>query len=402
MKFAGVNSVDAMDIMKAYSYLTSHGIALLRALSQLSPYDVAGLGIGVKNAKAYAKLADVFFGPADSPRLQKDSVALAEERGLSLEYLKMVNYYAAQLKARGKAWKLRAELIAHQGSFEEVQKHAAERLKAELEPAPPTAGVKISGTNQGMRTITITDTTRAITDFEKSLDTLADDNPQLSPRDKALLDAFWLRLERGGKFSPKFSTVIAVGLEDFAKVFSGAADEVRVGLSDGSTMTGKELVNAAVSGALGDDLFAGLFHPVKGPVNLYKARFASFKQRLLAKAENLVCPWPDCNVPADRCQIHHIDAHKHGGHTEPTNLTTLCRYHNGVNDDDPQTPTDNQRRKHHRKHHRKRPSRGGASRGGVSRGRVHRHRGRVRYTSPGGRMYSNHHDVSDLGAMNLI
>ncbi|WP_191374199.1 HNH endonuclease signature motif containing protein, partial [Corynebacterium stationis] len=124
----------------------------------------------------------------------------------------------------------------------------------------------------------------------------------------------------------------------------------------------------------------GLFHPTTGPVNLYEARFASEKLRTLAMAENLVCPWPDCNVPADRCQVHHIDAHKHGGHTKPSNLTMLCKYHNGVNDDD------GPRKK------RKRPSRG----------RMRRHRGKVRLHTPSGKLVGNTHEVSSMGAMDLI
>ena len=170
----------------------------------------------------------------------------------------------------------------------------------------------------------------------------------------------------------------AIGLDDFASVTSGCGDDVIVGLSDGTTMTGTELVEAALAGALGENLYAGLFHPTAGPVNLYEARFASLKQRVLAMAENLVCPWPDCAVPADRCQVHHIDAHKHGGQTTPSNLTMLCRYHNGVNDDDPHKP------------------------GKKSRGRMKRHRGKVRLSTPGGRLIENTHALSSLGAMNLI
>ncbi|MDN6740303.1 MAG: HNH endonuclease, partial [Corynebacterium casei] len=104
---------------------------------------------------------------------------------------------------------------------------------------------------------------------------------------------------------------------------------------------------------------------------------------------NLVCPWPDCNVPADRCQVHHIDAHKHGGHTKPSNLTMLCKYHNGVNNDDP----DGQRNKH-------RP--GKPKRGKPNRGRIRRHRGKVRLQTPGGKLMGNTHHVSNMGAMDLI
>uniref|UniRef100_UPI00242F2132 HNH endonuclease signature motif containing protein n=1 Tax=Corynebacterium stationis TaxID=1705 RepID=UPI00242F2132 len=128
---------------------------------------------------------------------------------------------------------------------------------------------------------------------------------------------------------------------------------------------------------------------------LYEARFASDKLRTLAMAENLVCPWPDCNVPADKCQVHHIDAHKHGGHTKPSNLTMLCKYHNGVNDDgDPANPG-SQKRKNKR-------GKGKPSPGKPKRGRMRRHRGKVRLHTPGGKLVGNTHHVSSMGAMDLI
>ena len=362
-----------MDIFQAFVLLNSHGIGLLRAIAERSPYDVASSGIALSTAKQYAALADVLFGPADSPRLQRDSVALAEQRGLSVEHLLMVNKHAKKLKKRGAAWKLRTELIAHQGTFEEVDAYGAQRVKEENGETPKEPGVRIGRAVNGMRTISVTDTQRRITDFEKTLDA-TDTSDQ--PRSTALLEAFWKQVDgSGGVLRPEYRTVIAIGLDDFAKVSCGNGDEVIVGLSDGTTMTGAELINAALAGALGEKLYAGLFHPTAGPVNLYEARFASLKQRVMATAENLVCPWPDCTVPADRCQVHHIDAHKNGGHTTPSNLTMLCRYHNGVNDDDPT------RRR---------------------RGRIHRHRGKVRLITPGGKLLGNTHELSSMGAMHLI
>lgn len=43
--------------------------------------------------------------------------------------------------------------------------------------------------------------------------------------------------------------------------------------------------------------------------------------------------------PADYCQVHHLVPWKAGGAADPPNLTMLCAYHNGVNDDDPDKPT---------------------------------------------------------------
>ena len=376
--------------MKAFKLLTSKGIGFLRLCAECSPYDLADDGIEISLAKKYAKLADTLFSPCDSPRIQREAIALAEQRQLSVNHLLMINKHAKKLKARGAAWRLRAELIAREGSLEEVNEYAQTRVTEEGGDTKKKPGVRLGRVIDGLRTISITDTQRRITDLEKTLDA-AVENDNDRPRSEALLEPFWDLVEGNGTglIKPEYRTVIAIGLDDFAKVSCGRGEEVIVALSDGTTMTGAEFINAAMEGSLGYKLYVGLFHPTAGPVNLYEARFASEKLRTLAMAENLVCPWPDCNVPADRCQVHHIDAHKHGGHTKPSNLTMLCKYHNGVNDDDGLATPGRQRRK--------RPKRGKPSRG-----RMRRHRGKVRLHTPGGKLVGNTHDLSNMGAMDLI
>ncbi|MDN6739742.1 MAG: HNH endonuclease, partial [Corynebacterium casei] len=263
------------------------------------------------------------------------------------------------------------------GSYKEVNAYGNRRVKEIQGEKPKGPGVKVSQAKDGMRTMTVTDTQRRIADLMKTLDAIETTE---QPRKKALLEAFWKHIDGGGGIlKPEYHTVIAIGLDQSAQIIRDEGDEFIIGASDGTTMTGAEIVNLAISGALGDKIYAGLFHPTAGPVNLYEARFASFKQRTLCKAENLVCPWPDCNVPADRCQVHHLDAHKNGGQTNPSNLSTLCAYHNGVNDDGAQGVR-----------HEK------------SRGRMVRHRGKVKLLTPGGRLVGNTHDLSGMGALDLI
>ena len=96
-------------------------------------------------------------------------------------------------------------------------------------------------------------------------------------------------------------------------------------------MTGAEYLERALK----DRGLITLISPYEGAVNLYRTeRFANAKQRLMAGAENPVCPWPRCAKPADECQIHHLEPWLHGGLTNIANLSTACAYHNGANDDD--------------------------------------------------------------------
>ena len=145
-------------------------------------------GITVATAKIYVRLVDVFFGSTDSPKVQRESVAPAEERGLSIEYLEIVNKHAKKLKTRSAAWKLHAELIAFAGTPEEVDAYCNKRVTEEGSDKPKQKGVPVGRAIDGLRTIIITDTQQKITELEKTLDAAIASEYQ--PRSEALLEPF--------------------------------------------------------------------------------------------------------------------------------------------------------------------------------------------------------------------
>src|SRR5699024_10954217 len=90
--------------------------------------------------------------------------------------------------------------------------------------------------------------------------------------------------------------------------------------------------------------YAGIYHPVEGPVDLYRSeRTASPKQRMLLAAESLLCPTPVCTTSADNSQAHHLTAWKKGGNNNVSEMTVACQVHNARNDDDPDAPPRNGR-----------------------------------------------------------
>src|SRR5699024_3630471 len=131
-------------------------------------------------------------------------------------------------------------LIALEGSLEEVEAYAKKRVTEEGGDTNKKPGVRLGRVIDGLRTISITDTQRKITDLEKTLDAAIKDDDQ--SRSEALLEPFWDLVEGDGTglIKPEYRTVIAIGLNDFAKVSCGKGDEVIIGLSDGTTMTGAE------------------------------------------------------------------------------------------------------------------------------------------------------------------
>src|SRR5699024_12662152 len=87
------------------------GVGILRDFYELSPYDVATDGHRLSTAQKYARLASIYFGSCDSPRVQREAVALSEGRRVSIEGLEMAKKRAKKQKVRGTAGKVRAALI---------------------------------------------------------------------------------------------------------------------------------------------------------------------------------------------------------------------------------------------------------------------------------------------------
>lgn len=137
----------------------------------------------------------------------------------------------------------------------------------------------------------------------------------------------------------RLSTTVVMTLDEATRIEAGEGDDIKLHLTNGSTMTGAEYVRASLEERrVSDEGYLVLVDVLRGPVNAYRTqRFANKKQRIMALAENPTCSWPGCRRPGDECQIHHMEAWKFGGVSNAENFATLCAYHNGINDDDPTT-----------------------------------------------------------------
>ena len=103
---------------QAFVYLQTHRMEILREIFGYSAQELADEGITLDTAQSYTELADVFFRPTDSPRLQLRTVETARARGLSLDQLLMIDRHAQSLHNQNAAWMLRAELIAYDGCYD--------------------------------------------------------------------------------------------------------------------------------------------------------------------------------------------------------------------------------------------------------------------------------------------
>nr|WP_253587773.1 HNH endonuclease signature motif containing protein [Corynebacterium aurimucosum] len=94
------------------------------------------------------------------------------------------------------------------------------------------------------------------------------------------------------------------------QIISGEGDEIELNLTNGARMTGAEFLTHTFA-EIG---YATIVHPLDGPINTWR-------------------------LSPDYCQVHHLIPWQAGGFTNIKNLTFLCAYHNGINDDDPSRPT---------------------------------------------------------------
>lgn len=326
-------------------------------LAELADFDrgvALDAGLDPARVREWAKVHDVYFGPTKFTKQQRLALAAARGGGLSIDQLVLIERYVGNVDDAAQRWSLRRELLRVRGNFEALRR-AAKNLVPAREPEPPRRQTRFTRSRRGMRSVTITDTERQLADFEYRLSLHIDPDQPAAPQ---MNDAFWDIVEHrersccmpggegegcdgtrstgcaGGVARAVPRPTLLIPIPDWVKILRGEGDEVILGLTDATTMTGAEFLAQFV--ANGDfELEAAVFHPQEGPVNLYRVeRFANQKQRDLVRATMPVCPVPGCRHGADSCQIHHVTAWKHGGETNLGNLAPLCRYHNRTNDDD--------------------------------------------------------------------
>lgn len=381
-----------MDIVAALEALEGQGIGLLEAIAagKLNKQRIVSFGYSSSTAGAWVRLADTFLGPTRPRRLQTQAVSAARDGRLSIDALRVVDKHARKLLpgATLTEWELRAELCTLTGSVDEINYKAAARVR-EINRTIPDAERKSFGRRslkggkntdaQGLRTITVTLPERimanTLTHLRKTAGRLRASDPKLG-YEQAMADAFLTHINgQGPERAPQSLTpLVVIGLPEWAALQRHEADESIFALTDGTTITGAELVRSQ----LAEHHLVGLYDPVEGPVNLYRSqRHANTKQRLLLSAEVIVCPVPGCTTSADECQVHHLAAWQHGGTTNLRNMAMACKVHNGRNDDDPTAAP---------RH-----------------GRLARHQKQVKFHPPdGGPPRTNHHPITRLSASALV
>lgn len=268
----------------------------------------------------------MYFGPTRYTGKQRKARASALQQRHSLSTLTLIETYVSKVKKALDAWNLRIKLAgtpAHR-----IQAVATARLQELRAKRTAKPGVRITYREQGPNTLSITDDATTIANMRAVLEST--NNTGLP---QAANDVFFTQ---SGGTKPTVRTQVIITLNELDQIINGDGDEIELNLTNGGRMTGAEFLTHK-SAEIG---YATLVHPFEGPINTWRLeRGANLNQRLSLHAEFHTCSRPGCNKPADYCQVHHLVPWQAGGYTNIKNLTFLCAYHNGVNDDDPLKPT---------------------------------------------------------------
>ncbi|APT93635.1 hypothetical protein CPHO_03405 [Corynebacterium phocae] len=273
-----------------------------------------------------------YFGATTFTGKQAKARAALAGTPHDLASLLLIEQLVAKAPTEIKRWDMRIKLCATNQKFvARAGKAMVEGFKQErkAKKEPRTPGVKITHREEGdLDSLVITDTSRNIADMYGVIAS-ASASASVDSQDPAA-GARAVILDGAQGALPAINTNVVIQLPDFITIVHGNGADVTLKLTDGTTMTGQEYLERT----LPDCGFVTLVHPVEGPVNLYQfERFASWKQRLMLGALFQRCLWPECTVPTDDCEYHHIEGWSGGGPTNVNNLIPLCQYHNRVNED---------------------------------------------------------------------
>jgi len=309
--------------LQEYFAQLGRGVDLVAECSGLSAPDLEKMGASAQDAAELIGLHAIYFGPTPYTGKQRLALDAARRNGHALSTLQHIESFTRRITGKLDAWNLRVELCSTPG--EHVTAVARRRLRELRVPRQYTERAMLRQHPNGLATLTVTGNGLDMADAFRTID------------HKRPGESFIARMlgKAGPAARTRVTTMAVLQLEDCGTILRRERDDVVVRTTSGAVITGTQLVERACA----NEGLITVISRAQGPVDLYRfERFASVKQRTMLAAEHPTCAWPGCNTPAERGQFHHLTPWKHGGETNVANLVTLCSYHNGINEDDPNAP----------------------------------------------------------------
>ncbi|QQB45765.1 HNH endonuclease [Corynebacterium glucuronolyticum] len=325
-------------------YLRLYADSMNTILGVYQGWSVAKLvrgGADPAHARVIKKLSGIYFGTTSATVKQERCRARSSANHHTLESLREIERHVAKLKNKNNAWQLRIGLL-QQPADQAAIGHRAKELLAAIngtgvenpKKAVSTRRVK----NSTMKDLCVRTSSHLVTQAINAAKAYAE------KEHLDLADAICQLIlgNATGKVATVTPAVIVPLNPDVLGVTPAERAHAALSLTDGSVMQVKDFTQVQIT-AFG--LALTVNHITGEDLGLFRldpedpdARFADAYQRQVLRLINPVCVADGCGVGADYCQPHHVVAFKHGGKTTTSNLTMLCPYDNGRNDDDRDRP----------------------------------------------------------------
>ena len=340
----GTVMVRGMDTSRGFDFLTLYSKTVTHILEPYQNMSVTQLvkhGAGPALGKQIHRLAGIYFGSTTATIKQKTCRDAAIRNHHNLETLDLIESYVRKLKDKNKAWQIRVGLTTQPARVQDIKTRGMQLVAAingtgvdNPKKSVSTRRVK----NSTLKDLCVRTSSHLVTQAVNAAKAYAE------KEGIDLADAICQLIL--GNATGKVATVIPAVIVPLNPNVLGATPAERaravLSLTDGSLMQVKDFTHVqltrfgwalTVNHVTGEDL--GLFRlDPEDP----EARFADAYQRQVLRLVNPVCVADGCGVGADSCQPHHIIAFKHGGKTIMENLSLLCPFDNGRNDDDRDHP----------------------------------------------------------------
>ena len=286
------------------------------------------LGFESEQAASLRRLASIYFGSTSHTRIRSRAITAAEGSGATIRHLQDIEKFVGKLTDKGNSWKLREKLcgmtVTSRRTFTREATRILKSFNTPQEPARESGFRVRFHTRPGMQRarMTIDADAHLLTGFHRVASDYA------KTKDTTVDEAVEQLLFKGREATAAdFTTITVISLDAAVRVERGLGPDTRLTLTDGTVIWASDYVEKITA----EHGLSMLVHPVEGEIDLFRTqRLANDKQRILAKAESPVCAWPGCYTPADRCEVNHNVPWVLGGHTNLSNLTVLCKYHNGI------------------------------------------------------------------------
>ena len=298
-------------------------------------------GADPAHARVIKNLCSIYFGATTATVKQEHCRQRSTANHHTIESLREIERHVRKLKNKNHAWKLRIGLLQQPADQAAIQHRATELLAVIDDHGVDNPKKSVSTRrvkNSTLKDLCVRTSSHLVTQAVNAAKAYAE------KEGIDLADAICQLIL--GNATGKVATVIPAVIVPLNPNVLGATPAERaravLSLTDGSLMQVKDFTQVqltrfgwalTVNHVTGEDL--GLFRlDPEDP----EARFADAYQRQVLRLVNPVCVADGCGVGADSCQPHHIIAFKHGGKTIMENLSLLCPFDNGRNDDDRDHP----------------------------------------------------------------